>query len=159
MKIKSLLLAVAVLLAIPTFAQNTPKAAPKEQPRLAQPVMYVDVATAGASKDPDSTAEVFVNQIADGLSQAFDLKGGHVPKGETGFELRIYIINSGDKDFVTAILLIKPSEKSELYVFLGGEALSTTSSEAEKDGQDTFEDIRKGIENFLDQNSGDKGSQ
>lgn len=179
MKTKLSILAIAVLAALPMYGQSfnphrgqdatpptvekpapqQPKEEPKEQPKLAQPVLYIDVEFAGKSEKLDSTAEVFVNQIADGLSQAFDLKGGHVPKDESGFELRVYVIEKeGVGDFITTLLLIKPSDKSDLYAFIGGDALLTTSADAEKDGLDEFEDVRNGLEKFLDEYSDDHGS-
>ncbi len=136
MNLKTTILALALAIASPLFAQS-------------KPTLYMDVNT--NVKGPDPVAQAFLKPIVDGLTEVFDIKPGTAKKGETSFEVRVFIVNGGvDKDFVTVIVTAKPDKEESFRIYIGSDTVLVTKEHAEADGNETLKDIGGGMTAFID---------
>ena len=157
MKLKiTSIIALAVLLAVagPLFAQD--KGVQNTNPQVIgqAPAFYIDV----QGKRTD-VADAYLKPVINGLTEAFDVKGGQVPKGNTGFELRVFVITKGDATFVTTILLAQISDKQPVYVLVGSSTTVVDAASADKLGKDTIQHIASAIDVFVDSMSKDRSEQ
>jgi hypothetical protein len=141
-------LAVAIL-STPTFAQTT-GAPVSAQPKVqaVRPVLHLDVQTNVEGPDPISTT--FLKPIIDGLNETFELRPNRATIGESGLEVRIFVLAEKDQYFITTVVLAKTKDEN-LRIYVSSTVLITNKETAEVDGQGIFAVITDNIKAFINE--------